>query len=75
MTQEIWLLKKQRNTKLLATKLYSRTPTSGTVGLPNSPTTPQWDVEGHCEKPWETGAGKGGEGRQDEEMDLCRGPS
>ena len=30
-------MKKQRNTKLIDTNLHSRTPTLGTVGLPNTP--------------------------------------
>jgi len=39
--KKIWLLKKACNTKLLTTKLHSRTPAFRTVGLPSCPTTPQ----------------------------------
>ena len=54
-------------------ELHPRTPTLGTVGLPNGPTTPQWEVECLHFKPWENGAGKGGDGRKDAVMDFSRG--
>ena len=58
-------MKKDRSTKVQAMKLQPRTLTLGTVALPNGPTTPQWEVECGSQKPWENGAGKGGEGRKD----------
>jgi len=71
--KEIWFLKKHRNTKVQATKLHPRSPTLGTVGLPNGPTTPQLEVECCSQKPWENGSGKGSEGRKDAVMDFSRG--
>ena len=71
--KEIWLLKKHCNTKLQVTKLDPRTHTLETVGLPNGPTTPQWEVECGRQKPWEDcQVGWRKEGRV---MDFSRGSS
>ena len=59
----------EENTTLQATKLHPRTPTLGTVGLPNGPTTPQWEVECGSQKPWENGAGKVGRKKEGRVMD------